>query len=119
MARSCSSATRRMTGCKSSLSRWGASPLDYGRVEEAPCALYLVEEADNDEDEESELVNPQQGRRIVALSLQGNTLQVYTNPVEGQFFGDFLCCFDGKLLAPVRRARRFGASNEIVALCGV
>ena len=34
------------------------------------------------------------------LSSQGDTLQVYTHPVEGQMF-DALCCFDGKLLAPV------------------
>ena len=30
------------------------------------------------------------------------TLQVYTNSVEGQAFGETLCCFDGKLLAPVK-----------------
>ena len=35
------------------------------------------------------------------MSLQGDTLQVYTNPDEGQTFGETLCCFDGKLLAPV------------------
>ena len=35
------------------------------------------------------------------MSLQGDTLQVYTNPDEGQPFGETLCCFDGKLLAPV------------------
>ena len=40
------------------------------------------------------------GRRIFALSLQGDTLQVYTNPVEGHTFKS-LCYFDGKLLAPV------------------
>jgi len=46
--------------------------------------LYLVEEKDEDEDVDGELVNPQlQGRRIFATSLQGDTLQVYTSPVEG------------------------------------
>ena len=54
-------------------------------------------------DEEGELLYPLRGRRIFVLSLQGDTLQVYTNPVEGQTFsGGDLCCFDGKLLAPVR-----------------
>ena len=49
--------------------------------------LYLVEEAEHDEDEEGELIDPQQGRRIFVLSLQGETLQVYTHAYEGQFFG--------------------------------
>ena len=62
--------------------------------------LYLIEAAD-DEDEEGEPINSLCGRRIFVLSLQGDALQVYTNPVEGQLFGGDLCCFDGKLLAPV------------------
>eukprot|EP00964_Phaeocystis_antarctica_P072403 scaffold44267_cov69-Phaeocystis_antarctica.AAC.3 len=66
--------------------------------------LYLVEEADDDEDEESELFNPLQGRRIFVLSLQGDTLEVYTNPVEDQWFTESLCYFDGKLLVPVQDA---------------
>ena len=37
-------------------------------------------------------------RRIVVLSLQGDTLLVYTNPVEGLAFCGAPCCFDGKLL---------------------
>ena len=66
--------------------------------------LYLIEMAGDEEDEEGELINPQAGRRIFVLSLQGETLQVYTHPDrEGQhFISDLLCCFDGKLLAPVR-----------------
>ena len=32
------------------------------------------------------------------LSLQGDTLLVYTNPVEGLAFCGAPCCFDGKLL---------------------
>ena len=79
--------------------------------------LYLVEEVDYDEDEEGEFINPLCGRRIFVLSLQGDTLQVYTHPVEGQIF-ESLCCFDGKLLAPVRD-RRSSIAKEVVALCGV
>ena len=68
--------------------------------------LYLLEEYyDEDEDEEGELINPLQGRRIFVLSLQGETLQVYTHPDEGQTFSDVLCCFDGKLLAPVQEVQ--------------
>ena len=67
--------------------------------------LYLIEEADTEEDDDGNLINPLQGRRIFVLSLQGETLQVYTHPVEGQIFRaaevPVLCCFDGKLLAPV------------------
>ena len=80
--------------------------------------LYLVEEADEDEDDNGELINPLQGRHIFVLSLQGDTLQVYTNPVEGQFFGETLCCFDGRLLAPVRSGNS-SSFNDMVALCGV
>ena len=67
--------------------------------------LYLVEEEDTEEGGDGELINPLRGRRIFVLSLQGETLQVYTHPVEGQIFRaaevPVLCCFDGKLLAPV------------------
>ena len=78
--------------------------------------LYLVEEADPEEDAAGNLICPLQGRRIFVLSLQGNTLQVYTHPVERHIFNG-LCCFDGKLLAPVRR--RMGTVQAVVALCGV
>ena len=80
--------------------------------------LYLIEEADDEEDEEGELINPLQGRRIFVLSLQGETLQVYTHPVllaPGPFVEPLtlrtsfwvwgLCYFDGKLLASVRNDR--------------
>ena len=92
--------------------------------------LYLVEEAD-EEDEEGELAYPLQGRRIFVLSLQGDILQVYMHPVEGQIFKDVLCCFDGKLLAPILykdyddpRNERFGEGGllenvGVVALFGV
>ena len=82
-------------------------------------AVILIEEhGDYEKDEEGELKNPQQGRRIFVLSLQGDTLQVYTHPVEGQLFCDSLCCFDGKLLAPVRDWRS-SIAKEVVALCDV
>ena len=71
--------------------------------------LYLVEEDNDEKDEEGELVNPLSGRRICVLSLQGDTLEVYQNPVEGSTFSDTLCCFDGKLLAPVQG----GASGRV------
>ena len=82
--------------------------------------LYLVEETDDEEDEEGELINPLQGRRIFVLSLQGETLQVYTHPVEGQIFSHGLCCFEfdgkAKLLAPVQDDGKF---VEVVALLGI
>ena len=66
--------------------------------------LYLVEDA-ADYNEEGNRINTLQGRRIFVLSLQGETLQVYTHPDEGQTFSDVLCCFDGKLLAPVQEVQ--------------
>ena len=77
--------------------------------------LYLLEDYDHEEDE---LIKPQPGRRILVLSLQGDTLQVYAHPVETQIFRDRLCCFDGKLLAAVRY-RGFSLAKDAVALCGV
>ena len=56
------------------------------------------------------------------LSLQGDTLQVYTHPDEGQTFKS-LCYFDGKLMAPVldrsHLGQHLGIPKEVVALCGV
>ena len=82
--------------------------------------LYLIEEQDYDRDDEGELINPLAGRRIFVLSLQGDVLQVYMHPVEGQFFED-LCCFDGKLLAPSEAEdRTYGIELVgVVALLGV
>ena len=77
--------------------------------------LYLLEDYHYEEDE---LIKPQPGRRILVLSLQGDTLQVYAHPVETQIFRDRLCCFDGKLLAAVRY-RGFSLAKDVVALCGV
>ena len=62
--------------------------------------LYLVEMADYEEDEEGPF--PPAGRRIFVLSLQGETLDVYPDREGQHFISDRLCCFDGKLLAPVR-----------------
>ena len=57
-------------------------------------------------------------RRIFALSLQGDTLQVYTNPDKGQFFGA-LCYFDGKLLATCTAIRNYRCvSDGIMAMAG-
>ena len=84
--------------------------------------LYLVEEADDEEIEEGNLINPLQGRRIFVLSLQGETLQVYTHLDEGQLLTG-LCCFDGKLLAPVRSNLGTAGTpvrvHQVVVLCGV
>ena len=80
--------------------------------------LYLIEDHDYEKDEEGELINPLGGRRIFVLSLQGDTLQVYTHPVEGQNF-ETLCYFDGKLLAPVRDRHLGINTKEVVALRGV
>ena len=64
--------------------------------------LYLVEQDhDDDDDDQDERYNQQRGRRIFVLSLHGETLQVYTYPLEGQAFSDALCYFDGRLLAPM------------------
>jgi len=83
--------------------------------------LYLIEEQDYVRDDEGELVNPLAARRIFVLSLQGDTLQVYMHPVEGQFFCEGLCCFDGKLLAPSEAENRtYGIELVgVVALLGV
>ena len=78
--------------------------------------MYLVEENNTEQDEEGELVNPLPGRRICVLSLQGDMLEVCQNPIEGNSFTftDTLCCFDGKLLAPVQGLS--GVFVEAVAL---
>ena len=86
--------------------------------------------ADYDQDEEGERINPLQGRRIFVLSLQGETLQVYTHPGEGQTGFTFPsepgdtsfaapCCFDGKLLAPVLDRPHYAEFVGVVALFGV
>ena len=84
--------------------------------------LYVVEGVDTEEDDDGELIDPLRSRRIFVLSLQGDILQVYTHPVEGQIWGqifDGLCCFDGKLLASVLDWRSSSRVKEVLALCGV
>jgi len=81
--------------------------------------LYLIEEYQDERDLDGELIYSQPGQRIFVLSLQGDTLQVYTpwpHLAEGQIFVD-LCCFDGKLLATIHD-NRFGG-YEVLALRGV
>ena len=79
--------------------------------------LYLVEEQNDNTDEEGELINPIPGRRILVLSLQGDTLEVYTNPVEEQTFTESLCYFDSKLLAPVQlQDAQSGIPSEVVGV---
>ena len=65
--------------------------------------LYLIEEydKDEDEDEEGELINPQQGRRIFVLSLQGDLLQ-RCKSTRTQSRVSLQRCFDGKLLVAVQ-----------------
>ena len=77
--------------------------------------LYLVEAENIARDGEGELINPLCGRRIFVLSLQGDILQVYMHPVEGQFIFENLCCFDGKLLAPSETTY----SRELVEVVGL
>ena len=85
--------------------------------------LYLVEGRDEDEDEEGNFINPLRGGRIFVLSLQGDTLQVYTHPVEGQHFDEVLCYFDGKLLVPVldnaKKIEDVPLELGVVAMLGV
>ena len=52
--------------------------------------LYLIESGLDEQDSK----DPLQGRRIFVLSLQGETLQVYTMPL----YADEVLYFDGKLL---------------------
>ena len=73
--------------------------------------LYLIEENNTEQDAGGELVNLLPGRRICVLSLQGDTLQVFTNPIVAELGPTFgggaltfwdVCYFDGKLLATIR-----------------
>ena len=77
--------------------------------------LYLIEESqdEDDVDESEELYEPLRGRRIFVLSLQGDTLEVFQNPVEGHSFDGTIVYFDGMLLAPFQRTKRRG--EEFVA----
>ena len=58
----------------------------------------VTEEKEGDEDT-TEDTNPLQGRRILVLSLQGDILQVVTDPTKPRATFQSICCFDHKLLA--------------------
>ena len=92
--------------------------------------LYLIEEEDEEEDEAGELINPLCGRRILVLSLQGDTLQVFTVPMgpldpmirhgDLTLWGDLtfwdICYFDGKLLTAMKNEQ--AAHVGVLALAG-
>eukprot|EP00964_Phaeocystis_antarctica_P095150 scaffold61708_cov60-Phaeocystis_antarctica.AAC.2 len=66
--------------------------------------LYLIEREYNgdgggDDDDDGD---PLQGRRLLVLSLQGDILQVITNPTDPTAMFTSICCFDRKLLASYR-----------------
>ena len=81
--------------------------------------LYLVERA-YDADNPEYNHDPKCGTRIIVLSLQGDILQFYRNPVEGQTFdGRTLCYFDGKLLATLNEGDvSANVVNSVMALAG-
>ena len=83
--------------------------------------LYLVErdpeEEDHEEDEDGEPVEPEfplQGRRVLVLSLQGEILQVVTNPREPSATVRLICCFGRKLLVGY-----VGCLHGVLALQGL
>ena len=59
--------------------------------------LYLVEvRHDGDVNDDR---HPLQGLRLLVLSLQGDVLQVVTNPTDPTAMFTTICCFNRKLLA--------------------
>ena len=82
--------------------------------------LYLVEEdfANDDEREEGYQLC---GKRIFVLSLQGDTLQIFTLPNEehGSLLVQGLCCFDDKLLASCCIRSSGGISHAVLAFTGL
>ena len=66
--------------------------------------LYLVErdkeeEDDDEEGDDGDTAVPVKGCRVLVLSLQGDILQVVTQPTEPSARFHSICCFDRKLLA--------------------
>ena len=64
--------------------------------------LYLVERDPQEEDDdgaEAADSNPLQGCRILVMSLQGDILQVVTNPTEPKAVFKAICCYGRTLLA--------------------
>ena len=66
--------------------------------------LYLVEDHPSLTMEDDYVMDdyPLQAHRLLVLSLQGDILQVVTNPREPTAWFGSICCFDGKLLASYR-----------------
>ena len=83
--------------------------------------LYVIEEEDDGFDEEDEdaaaRFDPRLSKRIFALSLQGDTLQVYPIPVEVHRYSRTLLYFNGMLLAP-HSAQAEWDNVGVVALLG-
>ena len=86
--------------------------------------IYLVEDGssedeEDDGEEDASATNPTHGRRIFVLSLQGETLQVYTVPFASRHYvGEELLYFDGKLLVSQKDAG-IGSITGVMALLGV
>ena len=83
--------------------------------------LYLVESNSSlayDEEERKEADAQLRGRRILVLSLQGDTLYTYAHPEQYRLRS--MCYFDGKLLVPYWDASRgWGEACGVLALQGV
>ena len=81
--------------------------------------LYLVEDEDDEEEEDEEEGEGEDGRlcgkRIFVLSLQGDTLQVFTLPDEQACEG--FCCFGNQLLVTCNRSP--ADERAMLALSGV
>ena len=77
------------------------------------------EDADGDGD--TSILWLGQGRRILVLSLLGDTLQVVTHPTEPMAKFDQICCFDDKLLATydVYKSGAGGYHSGVLALQGL
>ena len=83
--------------------------------------LYLVEEEEGEDEEDEEegegedgMQDNPRGKRIFVLSLQGDTLQVFTLPDAQVILS--LCCFDNQLLVTCRSQ---ADERAMLALSGV
>ena len=72
--------------------------------------LYLIERDYQDYHDGNDDRNPLHGRRLLVLSLQGDILQVVTNPTDPTAEFTSICCFDRKLLAVYRYGGEVGMS---------
>jgi hypothetical protein len=85
--------------------------------------LYLIEH-DHEVGEDGEPVEPEfplQGRRVLVLSLQGEILQVVTNPREPSATFRSICCFGRKLLVSYIYYKHgyMGCLHGVLALQGL